>query len=194
MKNRLSQIAYRKSLKRFLLFLAICYMPYAILGCGYTTRSGISDKYRTIYIPPFLNKIDITSEAKASLKYQVYRPLLETDVTRAVIDRFMMDGNLRIAKDQNSDLALKGSLVDFRRDVLRYATDEETPEEYRISISVDINLWDAKENKLVWEEKGFTGEASYFVTGANLKSDSAAITDATTDLARRIVARTVEQW
>lgn len=180
--------------KNILLAIGCWLLAIGLIGCGYTTRSTISDKYRTIYIPPFLNKIDITSEAKASLKYQVYRPLLETDVTKAVIDRFMMDGNLRIAKDQNSDLILKGSLVDFRRDVLRYATDEETPEEYRISISVDLNLWDRAENKPAWEEKGFTGEASYFVTGANAKSDSAAITDATVDLARRIVARTVEQW
>lgn len=180
--------------KNILLAIGYWLLAVGLIGCGYTTRSTISDKYRTIYILPFLNKIDITSEAKGGLKYQVYRPLLETDVTKAVIDRFMMDGNLRIAKDQNSDLILKGSLVDFRRDVLRYATDEETPEEYRISISVDLNLWDRAENKPAWEEKGFTGEASYFVTGANAKSDSAAITDATVDLARRIVARTVEQW
>lgn len=180
-------------MKKILLLLAICYMPYAIVGCGYTTRSSISNKFKTIYVAQFLNKVDITDETKTGAKFQVYRPLLETDITKAVFNRFTLDGNLRIVKEKDADLILKGSLVDFRRDVLRYA-DDETPEEYRISLVVDINLWDTKENKLVWEEKNFTGDTTYFLSGPNTKSEGAAITDATEDLARRIVARTVEQW
>lgn len=168
-------------------------MPYAIIGCGYTTRSLISDRYKTIYVSQFLNKIDITSEAKVSRRYQVYRPVLETDITKAVIDRFILDGNLRIEKEGNADLILKSSLIDFRRDVLRYATDE-TPEEYRLSLTVDISLWDRKEDKLLWEEKNFIGDTTYFLSGPNAKSEDTAIIDATKDLARRIVARTVEVW
>ena len=69
MRNRLSQTAYRKSFKQILLLLAICYMPYAIWGCGYTTRSMISNKFKTIYVTPFVNKIDITKETDTGYKY-----------------------------------------------------------------------------------------------------------------------------
>jgi hypothetical protein len=193
MNNRTAQLFRYPLFARLFLFLAICHLPFAISGCGYTTRSMISNQYKTIYVIPFLNKIDITSEANAGRDYRLYRPVLETDITRAVIDRFMFDGNLRPAKKENTDLILKGDLIDYRRDVLRYETDD-TPEEYRISLAVDISLWDGKENKLIWEEKGFTGDTTYFLTGANAKSENAAITDATADLARRIVERTVENW
>lgn len=193
MKEYLLKLTHRKSFKPAFLVLVVCYLVFSILGCGYTTRSLISDKFKTIHIYQFLNKIDITSEAKVSRRYQVYRPALETDITKAVIDRFMLDGNLRIEKEQSADLILKGFLVDFRREVLRYATDD-TPEEYRITIVVDISLWDRDEDKLVWEEKNFIGDSTYFLSGPNAKSEDAAIVDAVRDLARRVVERAVENW
>lgn len=196
MKNRLSQIAYRKSLKQILLLLAICYMPYAIGGCGYTTRSMISSKFHTIYITPFVNKVDITRETDAAYKYRIYRPMLETDITKKVINKYLFDGNLRPVKTESADLILKGELVEFRRDPLRY-TDNDEVEEYRINIVVNISLWDRKENKLVWQENNFTGDFTYFTsftTSGTPKSEDVAVTDALDDLARRIVERTVEQW
>jgi hypothetical protein len=182
-----------RGLKLMVLILGFLACSLWLTGCGYTTRSLISNKFKTIYVAQFLNNIDITSEAKTSRRYQVYRPTLETDVTRAVIDRFMLDGNLRIVREEDADLALKGSLVDFRRDVLRYAVDD-TPEEYRISIVVDISLRDRKEESLVWEEKNFIGDSTYFVSGINAKSEDTAVAEAVGDLARRIVERAVEAW
>jgi hypothetical protein len=180
-------------MKRFILFLVLGYLPLAIGGCGYTSRSLITDKYKTIYVPPFSNKIDISLETKTSRKYQAYRPLLETDITRSVIDRFMLDGNLRIAKEGEADLILRGALVNFRRDVLRYETDD-TPEEYRINVVAQVGLWERKDNKLLWEQKNLIGDSTYFLSGPNVKSEDAAIMDATADLARRIVEKVVEVW
>lgn len=197
MKNRLSQIAYRKSLKIFLLLLTICHMPYAIGGCGYTTRSMISNKFKTIYVVPFVNKIDITQESSVGTKYRLYKPMLETDVTRAVTNKFLFDRNLRPTREEFADLLLRGEVVEFRRDPLRY-TDSDEVEEYRINIIVNISLWDKKENQLVWEEKNFTGDYTYFTSyapaGVVTKTDDAATTEAINDLAHRIVERTVEQW
>lgn len=165
-------------------------------GCGYTTRSMIGSKYHTIYVGPFLNKVDITTETYTENKYRIYRPLLETDVTKAVIDRYLWDGNLRPVKEDLADVALRGELVEFRRDPLRYTESNEV-EEYRISIVVNISLWDTKEKKAVWEENGFTGETTYFTSfsaNSTKKSEDLAVRDALTDLGRRIVERTVEQW
>lgn len=179
--------------KIFFFLLAICYMPYAVCGCGYTTRSMISSKYRTIYIVPFVNKIDITKEEYSGNKYRIYRPLLETDVTKAVINKYLFDGNLRPAKEGSADLILKGELLEFRKDPLRY-DDDNNVMEYRVNLIVNLVLWDSKENKLVWEEKNFTGNATYFTTGSQAKSEGQAVNDALEDLARRIVERTVEEW
>lgn len=167
-------------------------------GCGYTTRSMISSTYRTIHIPPFANKIDITRDTDAADKYQITRPTLETDVTKAVINKFLFDGNLRPIKEDNADLVLKGELVQFRRDPLRYSSADDV-DEYRLSITVNIILWDKKADQMVWQENGFTGDTTYYPSTSTLqsvtkKSDDQAVSDAVADLARRIVERTVEEW
>jgi hypothetical protein len=162
-------------------------------GCGYTSRSLITNKYRTIYISPFENKIDITKDTDVSSKYKIYRPMLETDITRSVVNKFLMDGNLKPVNQENPDLILKSQLVEFRRDPLRY-TDADEIEEYRLNLVVNIGFWDTKENKPLWEENGFTGDTTYFVIGPLAKSEDTAIKDAIADLSRRIVERAVEQW
>ena len=149
----------------------------------------ISDKFRTIYITPFANKIDITKETDVGSKYRIYRASLETDVTKAVTNKYLFDGNLKPTRQESADLVLKGELVEFRKDPLRYDINDEVLE-YRINVVVNISLTDTKENKLVWQENSFTGQSTYLTTG----TEGTAITDAISDLARRIVERTVEQW
>lgn len=171
----------------------IIFLVSAISGCGYTSRSLITRQFKTIYIEPFANKVDITQEAYAGNKYRVYKPMLETEITKTVTDKFIFDGNLRSAAEESADLVLKGELVEFRRDPLRY-DDNEVVAEYRINLVVNLSLWDKKENKLIWQENNFTGTATYFTTGAEAKSEDTAVNDALKDLGRRIVERTVEQW
>jgi outer membrane lipopolysaccharide assembly protein LptE/RlpB len=162
-------------------------------GCGYTSRSLITNKFKTIYIKPFVNKVDITKETDIANKYRVYRPLLETDITRAVNNKFLFDGNLKPSEKETADLVLDAELIEFRREPLRY-TDNDEVEEYRLSLVVNMKLLDRGENKLIWQEYNFTGDVTYFVRGQMAKSEDAAINDAINDLARRIVERTVEQW
>lgn len=179
-----------------------CLLVTVLTGCGYTTRSMIYGKYKTIYIAPFLNKVDITQEAYSANKYRIYRPMLETDITKKVINKYLFDGNLRPIKQDQADLVLKGELLEYRKDPLSYTTDGEEITEYRINIYVKLSLWDTQENKLLWEEGNFNGNYSYFVRtstinpGANVVvvSEDTAVNNAIEDLARRIVERTVEQW
>lgn len=172
----------------------ICYLLIALLsGCGYTTRSMISNKFHTIYVTPFVNKIDITKEADAGSKYKLYRPMIETDITRHVSNRYLFDGNLKPSKEELADLVLKGEVVEFRKDPLRYL-DNDVVSEYRINLMVNISLWDKKEDKLLWQENNFTGDTTYFTQGSQTKSEDTAVNDALNDLARRVVERTVEEW
>lgn len=162
-------------------------------GCGYTTRSNISSRYTTIYITPFVNKIDITAESDVASKYKLYRPRLETDITRAVIDKFMWDGNLRPVSYESANVVLNGELMEFRKDPVRY-DDSDNVTEYRVNLLVNISLLNNADKSLIWEEKNFTGLTSYFVSGSSAKTEAQAINDAITDLARRIVERCVEEW
>ncbi|MCM8799110.1 MAG: LPS assembly lipoprotein LptE [Candidatus Omnitrophica bacterium] len=168
-------------------------MGFLILGgCGYTTRAFISQKYKTIYVAPFENKIDITKETESMRRYKLYRPLLERDIYEAVILRFNRDGNLRVTSKEDSDLILEAVLFDFRRDPLRYLDNEEV-EEYRISIEVKINLKERKDDKIL-KEATIIGDTTYFVLGPNRKSEPTAIQEAVDDVSRRIVEYIVENW
>jgi hypothetical protein len=164
-----------------------------LAGCGYTTRALISADIKSIYIEPFKNKIDFTSEYSEYSRLRSYYPLLESDITNAIVDRFKFDGNLKIARRNEADVILEGDLVEYRRDATRY-TDNDDVEEYRISIVVDIKLWSTDKQEYLWQESHFVGDTTYFVRGSQATTESAAVKKAVTDLARRIVERTIEDW
>lgn len=164
-----------------------------VSGCGYTTSSLLPSEFKTICVENFKNSINITAEQSELRMYRGYRPGMETDLTKAVIDRFMFDGNLKIATEDKANLLLKSELIDYKRDPLRYDANDNV-EEYRIKLIVNIELVDASTGTAMWNEKGFAGETTYRIAGSGSKSEGAAIRDAISDLAGRIVERTIEAW
>ncbi len=181
-------------MKRVLVFVGLCFWVAAAPGCGYTTRAHIAaDGFRTIYVAPFSNKIDMTSETNEGSRFKTYFPLMENTIKNAVVDRYIFDGTLKVVKEDAADVILKGSVVHYRRDILRSSSGDD-PEEYRVTVFVDLTLTDAKTGALIWEKKNFGGDSTYYTTGQYVKTESEAIQDAMTDLARRIVEATVETW
>ncbi|MCX5678336.1 MAG: LPS assembly lipoprotein LptE [Candidatus Omnitrophica bacterium] len=165
----------------------------AVSGCGYTTASLLPPEFKTICVENVKNSINVAAEQSELRMYRGYRPGMETDITKAVIDRFLFDGNLKIAPEEKANLVLKSELVDYKRDSLRYDANDNV-EEYRIKLIVNMQLEDALNGKVLWTEKGFAGETTYRLSGSGSKSEAAAINDAIDDLAKRIVERTIEAW
>ena len=172
-------------MKKFSLLL----ITLLIAGCGYSTKSVLPENHRTIFVPPFENKIDFVNADDRKL----YVAGLESRTREAVVDRYLFDGNLRVGEQDTADLVLKGQLINFQREELRLQTNE-TVKEYRIRVTAAFTLWDTAEKKAVWEEPAFAGEATYYTTGPLAKSESQAIDEAIKDLAVRIVGRTIENW
>ena len=162
---------------------------FVFAGCGYTTGSLLPANYRTLYVEPFQNKVKFISDTTRAL----YVPLLETKVRTAVVNRFQFDGHLKIKDSERADLILKGDLIEFNREELRL-TDNKDVQEYRIRITMALTMMDAVSGEIFWSEPSFSGEATYFTTGSQARSESAALDDALTDLSRRVVERTIENW
>ncbi|MDE1921099.1 MAG: hypothetical protein KGJ09_07600 [Candidatus Omnitrophica bacterium] len=169
--------------------IVLCLLLVTAAGCGYTTGSLLPGKYKKITILPFRNKISNFNVDSST----IYVPGLETQVTTAIIDRFLFDGNLRVVKPQEADLILSGALTGIAQDELRQDVNQNV-QEYRIRIIVAMTLKDAATGKVLWREPSFTGESTYFLTGPQAQSQSSAISTALTDLATRAVERTVENW
>ncbi|MBI3996619.1 MAG: hypothetical protein HY352_03065 [Candidatus Omnitrophica bacterium] len=172
---------------------AVCCLLSA--GCGYSARPGLPSNYKTVYIKPFANKIDVTRLTSGTEQYPIYRHRMEVDLTNAVINRFQFTGLMRPSSQDRADTRLEGELVEFRRDALRYNAQQQV-EEWRLNVVVNLRFIDQSNNAIIWEEERLTGDTSYFASGNNVtvETESQALDRALTDLARRIVERTVENW
>ena len=165
-------------------------MMLLVSGCGYTTGSLLPSNYRVVFVAPIENAIDYLNQDQRKL----YIPGLETRVRSVLIDRFLFDGHLRVGEKDDADLVMEAKLLSFECEDVRLTTAEDV-KEYRLRVTVSLKLIDtADNNAIVWEEPSFAGEATYYTTGPLARSESAAIDDALKDLARRVIARTIEAW
>ena len=161
-------------------------------GCGYTTRSLLPENIRRVHIPPVKNAIDLSSEISDKTPFRVYRPGLEVDLTNSLINRFIFDGQLKVTSDEKADARLEATLVDYRRDALRYSEGEDV-QEYRLSITVDAALIQRSDSKALWQER-ITGDTTFFLSGPRAISEDQATAKAVEDVARRAVEKTIEYW
>lgn len=169
-------------------------MACGLSGCGYTTKSLLPDHIKTIYIDNFKNSIDIASEVSDRRPYKLYEPGLENEITRTLIDRFIIDGTLRVVRDtEMADSVLRGELIEFVKEPLRY-DDSEDVTEFRIRVVASVKFLDARGDAIIWQADQFSGESSQRTQGALTKTEDTAREEAVTDLARRIVERTIEVW
>ena len=174
---------------------ALCLLTSALClsGCGYSARPGLPSSMRTVYIKPFVNKIDITQLGMNTQEYPIYRHGMEVDLTDAVLRRFQFTGLLRPDSLARADTRLEGELVEFRKDPLRYNASQQV-EEWRLNIVVNLRFYDRSSAEPIWEESHFTGDTTYFALGNSAESETTALSRAIEDAAKRIVERTVENW
>jgi len=158
-------------------------------GCGYTAGAILPNNIQTLYVETFKNNINPdTSES-----FQLH-PGIEIDVTNDVIGRYVFDGNLRIVRKRDADAILTGEVIDFLKDPIKYAANNEDVDKYRLTILVNIKLVDQRNEEVLFTENGFAGDTLYFTTGSRAKSEATAVTEAIADLAKNIVDRTIESW
>ena len=159
-----------------------CFLSGCLIlgGCGYTTNAFFLPAHiKTVYVETFQNKSD--------------QPNLENDLRAKLIETVQNDGNLKIAPEDEADTVLRGELTGYTRQALRYLNDEAV-QEYRITVTVNFNFFDRKNNTNIVKADGFSGDTSYYLSGSKAKSESAARSDALDDLAHRILNKVITLW
>ncbi len=162
-------------------------------GCGYTGSSLLPDKYDSVHVKNFVNKIDPAAEVSDRRMSYTYFPGMENQITAAIIDRFMFDRHITVTRESDASMILEGELMDYRQFPLSYDKDENV-EEMRSQINVSLALYDGDTGEIIWREGGFTGWASYDLTGPNAATEAEGLNRAIDDLARRVVERVLEVW
>lgn len=164
-------------MKRIPLIITGIFLAIILSGCGYRLGSLLPADLKTVAIPMFINK---TPE-----------PELESMITNGVIQEFISDGTLQIAKYETADTLLIAEIIDYRREPLRFSKKEVT-REYRLIIAVRLKFEDLRHNEVICENSRIEGETTFFVGTSLPASERAALPKAIKDLAHNIVAKVVE--
>ena len=148
-----------------------------ISGCGYTTKSLISRKINSIYIPIFEN--------------DTFRRGLEFDLTSALKDEIMSNTKLRILQKDSADTILTGRIIKVTEGMLS-SNVEDNIVESRVTISVHIKLVDRRTGRTLVEEKDLKQSAEFIVKrGENIKTASQ---ESLVLLAKEIIFHLEEKW
>jgi hypothetical protein len=162
-------------------------------GCGYTTKTLLPGNIRSVHVAPVESKIDLAAEISDKDEFRVYRPGVEVEVTNAIINRFIFDGNLQVREASVADALVEAKLTDYRRSPLRYSKGDDV-QEYRLSVHLDVQMIQASDKKVLWHERNLVGDTTFFIAGPRAESEDEAAQKAVEDAARRIVDKTVEVW
>lgn len=151
-------------------------------GCAsYRLGTMLPPDIRTVYMPTCVND---TTE-----------PLIELDVTRAILSQIQMDGSLRLAPAETADAILDVTLTRFWLNPVAFAPGQaSTTAQYRMSIQASFVLRRRADDSVVVESPGVTGWYDLDIAGDLTSSKAVALRPAAEDLGRRIVSRIVQYW
>ena len=162
----------------------ITYVLFMCIGCGYYSVSGLLPGHiKTAAVPLFENK--------------TVEPGIVEDLTDAIQDAIISDGNMKITGEFQADALVQGTIVDVIEEADTFSSKEQA-EQFKIRIFADVQFYDRVKNRVVWEEKRMEGWARYGASGSAGSESSVsredAINDALKMLANLIIDKTVAGW
>lgn len=162
--------------------LAAALLLLLTAGCAnYRLGSMLPADIKTVYVP--------------TCKNQTAEPLIEQDVTRAILSQIQMDGSLRIASEDVADTILDITLTQFWLDPVAYESQSSsTANQYRMSIKASFVLRRRSDGSVVVDSPSITGWYDFEFVGDMTSSKNVALRPAAEDLGRRIVSQIVQYW
>jgi hypothetical protein len=149
----------------------------AISGCGpYSFSPSGRQAYTSIAVPLFENQ---------SREYGI-RELL----TEGVINGFIQDGTLPVVNERRAEAVLRGTVLAYARQPYTYKADE-TVQEYRVLITIQVRLEDPVRRSVIWEETQLVQWGDF---QADTESEDEGKIRAISKLTEDIVNRTVRSW
>lgn len=142
-------------------------------------------------IAPAINKINITSEDGSYSNYQSFPILLEKRFTNALINRFNLDGHLKVVSETTDALKLECTLTDYTKEAVRF-TDSDDVKEHKLHLIVHMKLTNPK-GELI-KDMAVEGQSSFFLSGSRRKTETVAQNELIEDAARRVLEAILEEW
>ncbi len=151
-------------------------------GCaGYRLGSQLPPGINTVYVHIARNNTE--------------EPLLETEVTNAVLAQLQRDGSLRVVGEDQADSQMYLEITDFQLEPLRFEAENRTrPNEYRLRIRANTTLVRGSDEVVMVRSGNVEGRATFFLQGDLTASKRSALPEASRDLARNLVSAVTEAW
>ena len=153
-------------------------------GCGYHLvgmGSSLPSHLKTISIPVFKN----TSS----------QPEIHRELTSAVLEAFISDGRLKVAKKGNADLVMDATLVFYQKRNVSFGS-QDLVSNIIVEVEIDLTITDQIKNKIFMKEK-FKTQWDYKSTSDIAATERArlkALDLGFQDLGRRLVSLLVDQF
>ena len=153
-------------------------------GCGYHLvgmGSSLPSHLKTISIPVFKN----TSS----------QPEIHRELTSAVLEAFISDGRLKVAKKGNADLVMDATLVFYQKRNVSFGS-QDLVSNIIVEIEIDLTVIDRIKNKIFMKEK-FKTQWDYKSTSDVAATERArlkALDLGFQDLGRRLVSLIIDQF
>jgi len=152
-------------------------------ACGYHmagTGSHLTPGMKSVFIPVFENK--------------TMEPIVEEELTPAVIREFLQDGRIEVADSSRADMVLKGSVVSYKETPISFDASQNVLE-YRIMVTTHLIL--LKNNSLSLWEKDITSTAEYAVSSDVMTtrvSKLSALREIARNLSEEVADRVLLGW
>lgn len=155
-------------------------------GC-YSTRTNLPAHVKTIAVPTFENR-SYNDE---------YTRKLEVELTEAVRQTFLQNGQLTLVGRDKADLILEGAVMRLDRQPVRIDRFGEAAET-RIIIHAQVELYDVREAKYVFKKTQMANDAEKAESGVyNLRRgefEGLGRKKAIEDLGRAIARKVLDRW
>ena len=153
-------------------------------GCGYHligTGNSLPTHLKTISIPVFKNSSS--------------QPEIHRELTSAVLEAFISDGRLKVAKKGNADLVMDATLVFYQKRNVSFGS-QDLVSNIIVEVEIDLTITDQIKNKIFMKEK-FKTQWDYKSTSDIAATERArlkALDLGFQDLGRRLVSLLIDQF
>lgn len=162
----------------FLTLVGVTGLP----GCGYTVRGALPSHIKTISVPIFANRTQ--------------QPGVEGFITRAIVEAFSTNGQLRLAPSNEADAVLDGEITDYSVGAIAFDQSANITI-YRLVVSLNLKLRDVREKKILFSQDGVREQADFRVQGAvsaTISREQDALSAAAVDIGRSVVSLTIQRF
>lgn len=147
-------------------------------GCShYSVSSSLPGYIKTAAVPLFQN--------------DTIEPNIVEDVTDEVTNAIIRNGSMKIINESQADAVVIGRIVEVINEADTYSKNEQA-KQFKVHIYADVQFFDRRKNRPLWEEKRMEGWARYDASSPSSRQD--AVTQALQMLASLIVDKTVAGW